>query len=307
MKWIVHREVTMDPLKVFVTVIEQKNFSRAGDILNLSQPGVSLHIRNLENELGTKLIYRSPKQVQITEPGKILYRHAKQMLNHYETAKREINEFNNVVSGTMKIGASFTIGEYYLPKVLAEFAAQYPMVDIQIIISNSNDVIQGIRSNKLDIGLIEGETEYKDIDVRPFMNDEMIVVVPPDHPLSQMDLIEGNMLQNQTWVLREQGSGTRTYSDKLLSSLELNIKKTFIFTSIQGVKEAVMAGLGIALLSRLTVQKELKSNELKTFHLKNEPIIRPFSIVKKLDFEASKAMELFLRKVEEFAIKGRPK
>ncbi|MDM5284502.1 selenium metabolism-associated LysR family transcriptional regulator [Peribacillus frigoritolerans] len=297
----------MDPLKVFVTVIEQKNFSRAGDILNLSQPGVSLHIRNLENELGTKLIYRSPKQVQITEPGKILYRHAKQMLNHYETAKREINEFNNVVSGTMKIGASFTIGEYYLPKVLAEFAAQYPMVDIQIIISNSNDVIQGIRSNKLDIGLIEGETDYKDIDVRPFMNDEMIVVVPLDHPLSQMDLIEGNMLQNQTWVLREQGSGTRTYSDKLLSSLELNIKKTFIFTSIQGVKEAVMAGLGIALLSRLTVQKELKSNELKTFHLKNEPLIRPFSIVKKLDFEASKAMELFLRKVEEFAIKGRPK
>ncbi|UYZ01400.1 selenium metabolism-associated LysR family transcriptional regulator [Peribacillus frigoritolerans] len=297
----------MDPLKVFVTVIEQKNFSRAGDILNLSQPGVSLHIRNLENELGTKLIYRSPKQVQITEPGKILYRHAKQMLNHYETAKREINEFNNVVSGTMKIGASFTIGEYYLPKVLAEFAAQYPMVDIQIIISNSNDVIQGIRSNKLDIGLIEGETDYKDIDVMPFMNDEMIVVVPQDHPLSQMDLIEGNMLQNQTWVLREQGSGTRTYSDKLLSSLELNIKKTFIFTSIQGVKEAVMAGLGIALLSRLTVQKELKSNELKTFHLKNEPLIRPFSIVKKLDFEASKAMELFLRKVEEFAIKGRPK
>ncbi|MCR8867978.1 LysR family transcriptional regulator [Bacillus sp. AFS026049] len=297
----------MDPLKVFVTVIEQKNFSRAGDILNLSQPGVSLHIRNLENELGAKLIYRSPKQVQITEPGKILYRHAKQMLNHYETAKREINEFNNVVSGTMKIGASFTIGEYYLPKVLAEFAAQYPMVDIQIIISNSNDVIQGIRSNKLDIGLIEGETDYKDIDVMPFMNDEMIVVVPQDHPLSQMDLIEGNMLQNQTWVLREQGSGTRTYSDKLLSSLELNIKKTFIFTSIQGVKEAVMAGLGIALLSRLTVQKELKSNELKTFHLKNEPLIRPFSIVKKLDFEASKAMELFLRKVEEFAIKGRPK
>ena len=297
----------MDPLKVFVTVIEQKNFSRAGDILNLSQPGVSLHIRNLENELGTKLIYRSPKQVQITEPGKILYRHAKQILNHYETAKREINEFNNVVSGTMKIGASFTIGEYYLPKVLAEFATQYPMVDIQIIISNSNDVIQGIRSNKLDIGLIEGETDYKDIDVMPFMNDEMIVVVPPDHPLSQMDLIEGNMLQNQIWVLREQGSGTRTYSDKLLSSLELNIKKTFIFTSIQGVKEAVMAGLGIALLSRLTVQKELKSNELKTFHLKNEPLIRPFSIVKKLDFEASKAMELSLRKVEEFAIKGRPK
>ncbi|MGE6376886.1 selenium metabolism-associated LysR family transcriptional regulator [Peribacillus muralis] len=294
----------MDPLRVFVTVIEQKNFSRAGEILNLSQPGVSLHIRNLENELGTKLIYRSPKQVQITEPGKILYRHAKQMLNHYETAIREINDFNNVVSGTLKIGASFTIGEYYLPKVLAEYAAQFPLVDLQIIISNSNEVIQGIRSNQLDIGLIEGETEYKDIEVHPFMKDEMIIVVPPVHPLSQMDIIEGYMLQDQTWVLREQGSGTRTYSDKLLGSLELNVTRSFIFTSIQGVKEAVMAGLGIALLSRLTVQKELKSNELKTFHLKREPIIRPFSIVKKLDFEASKALELFLKKVEKYSLNG---
>ncbi|AOH55055.1 LysR family transcriptional regulator [Peribacillus muralis] len=294
----------MDPLRVFVTVIEQKNFSRAGEILNLSQPGVSLHIRNLENELGTKLIYRSPKQVQITEPGKILYRHAKQMLNHYETAIREINDFNNVVSGTLKIGASFTIGEYYLPKVLAEYAAQFPLVDLQIIISNSNEVIQGIRSNQLDIGLIEGETEYKDIEVHPFMKDEMIIVVPPVHPLSQMDIIEGYMLQDQTWVLREQGSGTRTYSDKLLGSLELNVTRSFIFTSIQGVKEAVMAGLGIALLSRLTVQKELKSNELKTFHLKSEPIIRPFSIVKKLDFEASKALELFLKKVEKYSLNG---
>ncbi|KWW17339.1 LysR family transcriptional regulator [Peribacillus simplex] len=294
----------MDPLRVFVTVIEQKNFSRAGEILNLSQPGVSLHIRNLENELGAKLIYRSPKQVQITEPGKILYRHAKQMLNHYETAVREINDFNNVVSGTLKIGASFTIGEYYLPKVLAEYAAQFPLVDLQVIISNSNEVIQGIRSNQLDIGLIEGETEHKDIEVSPFMKDEMIIVVPPVHALSQMDIIEGSMLQDQTWVLREQGSGTRTYSDKLLGSLELNVTRSFIFTSIQGVKEAVMAGLGIALLSRLTVQKELKSNELKTFHLKNEPIIRPFSIVKKLDFEASKALEMFLKKVEKFSLNG---
>ncbi|MEK4536740.1 selenium metabolism-associated LysR family transcriptional regulator [Peribacillus sp. FSL K6-1552] len=297
----------MDPLKVFVTVIEQKNFSRAGDILNLSQPGVSLHIRNLENELGTKLIYRSPKQVQITEPGKILYRHAKQMLNHYETAIREINDFNNVVSGTLKIGASFTIGEYYLPKVLAEYSVLYPLVDIQIIISNSNEVIQGVRSNQIDIGLIEGETDYKDIDVNSFMNDEMIVVVPPDHPLSQMEIIDGAMLQDQTWVLREQGSGTRTYSDKLINKLDLNIKRSFIFTSIQGVKEAVMAGLGIALLSRLTVQKELKTGELRTFHLKNEAFIRPFSVVKKKDFEASKALELFLNKVREFAIKGQLK
>src|SRR4051812_3861590 len=112
----------VDIMKVFVTVIEQKNFTRAAEILNISQPNVSLHIRNLENEFGTKLIHRSPKQVQITEAGQILYRHAKQILLHFEEARHEINDLRHVVTGKLRVGASFTIGEYILPKVLAEYA-----------------------------------------------------------------------------------------------------------------------------------------------------------------------------------------
>ena len=107
--------MNVDILKIFVTVVEQKHFSRAG-LLNLSQPGVSMHIRNLENEFGTTLIQRSPKHVQVTEAGNILYIHAKQMLSLYEDAKQEINELHNVVTGTLRIGASFTIGEYLLQK-----------------------------------------------------------------------------------------------------------------------------------------------------------------------------------------------
>lgn len=108
--------MNVDILKIFVTVVEQKHFSRAAELLNLSQPGVSMHIRNLENEFGKTLIQRSPKHVQVTEAGNILYIHAKQMLSLYEEAKQEINELDNVVTGTLRIGASFTIGEYLLPK-----------------------------------------------------------------------------------------------------------------------------------------------------------------------------------------------
>ncbi len=108
--------MNVDILKIFVTVVEQKHFSRAAELLNLSQPGVSMHIRNLENEFDTTLIQRSPKHVQVTEAGNILYIHAKQMLSLYEDAKQEINELHNVVTGTLRIGASFTIGEYLLPK-----------------------------------------------------------------------------------------------------------------------------------------------------------------------------------------------
>ncbi|MED4226672.1 LysR family transcriptional regulator [Neobacillus cucumis] len=290
----------VDTMKVFVTVIEQKNFTRAAELLHISQPNVSLHIRNLENELGTKLIHRSPKQVQITEAGEILYKHAKQILLHFEEAKHEINDLFHVVSGKLRVGASFTIGEYILPKVLAEYAGQFPLVDVQIIISNTEEVIEGVRTNQLDIGLIEGETNVHDIHIEPFMEDEMSVVVPSNHPLSQMKLIEKDMLQNQIWITREMGSGTRTYMDKFISELGLNIKRSFVFSSNQGVKEAVKAGLGIALLSRWAVDREIETNEIRELTLKNKKITRPFSFVQSKNSNDSKAIKMFLQKIEEF-------
>ncbi|WP_110929670.1 selenium metabolism-associated LysR family transcriptional regulator [Bacillus massiliglaciei] len=286
--------MSIDSLRVFVTVVEQKHFSRAAEILNMSQPGVSLQIRNLEKEWNTKLILRSPKQVQVTEEGKILYRHAKQILNLYNEAHREINDMHNFVSGSLKIGASFTIGEYLLPKVLGPYATKYPMVDIQIIISNTEEVVKAIRKNEVDIGLIEGETAFPDIHTNSFMEDEMILIVPPDHPLSQSELADERMLQDQTWILREQGSGTRAYSDKLLNKLQIKTKRNFIFSSTQGVKEAVMEGLGIALLSGLSVQKEIKSGEVKGVRINNIRLKRPLYIVSRNETSISKAGEVFI-------------
>ncbi|WP_042145507.1 LysR family transcriptional regulator [Paucisalibacillus sp. EB02] len=291
----------VDTMKVFVTVIEQKNFTRAGEMLNISQPNVSLHIRNLENEVGTKLIHRTPKLVQITEAGQILYRHAKRILLHYEEAKHEINDLRNVVTGKIRVGASFTIGEYILPKVLAEYANQFPQVEVQTIISNSDEVIGGVRTKILDIGLIEGNNKELDIQLIPFMEDEMVLVIPLNHPLSQMQQIEKDMLQNQTWIFRETGSGTRTYMDNLISELDLTIKHSFVFSSNQGVKEAVKAGLGIALLSKWTVNREIMTNELLTIPIKNKKIIRSFSFVQHEESDVSKALKIFAQKIEEFS------
>ena len=292
----------VDTMKVFVTVIEQKNFTRAAEMLNISQPNVSLHIRNLEDEMGAKLIHRSPKLVQITEAGEILYKHAKRILLHYEDAKHEINDLRHVVTGKIRVGASFTIGEYILPKVLADYASQFPLVDVQIIISNSEEVMEGVKTNQLDIGLIEGQTSAQDVHIESFMEDEMTVVVPSNHPLSQMRLIEKDMLQNQIWILREVGSGTRTYMDKFISEWGLTIKRSFVFSSNEGVKEAVKAGLGIALLSKWTVSEE--TNDILSLPLKNKKITRPFSIVQNKNSDESKAIQIFHQKVEEFCIKN---
>lgn len=292
----------VDTMKVFVTVIEQKNFTRAAEILNISQPNVSLHIRNLENDFGAKLLHRSPKQVQITKAGEILYKHAKQILLHFEEAKLEINDLRHVVTGKLRVGASFTIGEYILPKVLAKYANQYPLVDVQIIISNTEEVVEGVRTNQLDIGLIEGETSAPDIHLEAFMEDEMVVIAPLNHPLSQIKLLEKDMLQNQIWIFRETGSGTRTYMEKFVSELDLTIKRSFVFSSNQGVKEAVKAGLGMALLSRWTLEREIKTNEIRILPLKYKKIIRPFSLVHSKSSDESKAIKMFLQSIEEFQI-----
>ncbi|OBZ14066.1 LysR family transcriptional regulator [Bacillus sp. FJAT-27264] len=287
-----------DALRVFVTVAEQRHFSKAAELLNLSQPGVSLHIKNLENELGAKLLHRSPKQVSLTEAGSILYRHAKRILSHYEDARQEIQLLRDEVTGSILIGASFTIGEYILPGKLAAFAGQYPQVNIQVTIGNTQEIIGAIRGNQLDIGFVEGEVQASaDLEIIPYMKDEMIVVAPSDHPLSQSVVVEQAMLQNQVWVLRELGSGTRAFSDHFIQETGIEAKRSHVFTSSQGVKEAVAAGLGIALLSRWVVRKELAAGEITELRIRQLQLERSFSIIRHKEHSRSMAVDVFLQKL----------
>ncbi|TDF92311.1 LysR family transcriptional regulator [Paenibacillus piri] len=287
----------VETLKVFVAVTEQSNFSRAAEQLNLSQPGVSLHIRNLEQELGAKLLHRSPKQVKLTEAGSILYRHAKQILSLYHEAKEEIRHLQHAVTGSLTIGASFTIGEYVMPRLLAEFTGLYPQVDIRVNIGNTGEITQAVRANELDLGLVEGSVAYPDVEIKPYMKDEMILVAPPGHPLSSRRAVEAGMLDDQVWVLRETGSGTRAFSDAFIRDAGLSVKRSFIFNSSQGVKESVAAGLGIAILSRLVVRKELESGEICELPVKGMKLTRDFLLIRSKSLPMTMAMSVFVQKL----------
>jgi len=284
-----------DTLKVFVAVAEQRNFSQAAKLLNLSQPGVSLHIRNLENELGAKLLHRSPKLVKLTEAGEILFGKAQQILGLYDEAKQDIHMLRDEVTGSLFMGASFTIGEYILPRVLADYAQQYPLVDVQVHISNSDNILHDIRAGRFHIGLVEGQVDAKDLQVTAFMKDEMVLIASPDHLLTASKSIDLNQLQDQVWVMRETGSGTRTYSDRLIQDGGLSIKRSFVFNSSQGVKEAVACGLGIALLSRWVVRKELGSGELSEIPIRGMKISRDLSLLQSKDEPAVMAVLKFIQ------------
>lgn len=282
-----------DPLKIFVTVVENKDFSHAAQELYLSHPNITTQIQSLEEELGTKLIDSSSKHLELTQSGEIYYEYAKQILLLQDKAKQEIKRISNGVTGYLKVGASFTIGEYILPFVVAEFAAQYPKVEIETSIANTREIIQGVRANSLDIALVEGEVDPSDILVRPLMEDEIILLVPNHHPLARLPIVTTEHLQDQVWILRESGSGTRAFSDKLFKEWGINVRKSYIFGSGQAIKQAVTAGLGIALVSRWIVRKELNAKELKTIRIKGNALTRSFYLIGPKNQEKSEAMEGF--------------
>ena len=285
-----------DTLRVFVTVVELRHFSKAAESLNLSQPGVSLHIRNLENEMGAKLLHRSSKQVRLTEAGDILYKRAKQIMHLYDEAKQSIRLLQHEVTGQIRLGASFTIGEYILPGMIADYAKQYPHVNIEVTIRNTEEIIRGIREGALDIGLVEGKVSAAEwTTVTPFMKDQMILIAPSDHPLARERVVEPKHLQDQIWVLRESGSGTRAFSDQFIADYGLRVKQTYSFYSSQGVKEAVVSGLGIALLSEWIVQKEIKYREIAQIHLNEHQMEREFSMVQSADLETTLAHRMFIQ------------
>lgn len=150
-----------DALKTFVTLAEVKNFTKTAEILLMSQPSVSMHIKNLEKEFQTKLFERSPKFLKITPTGEILYDRAKQMIAIYEQTKQDILDHHHSIKGELKIGASFTIGEYILPSLLFDLQADYPELELQAVIGNTEEIVQSVRRYKVDIGLIEGQTNEK--------------------------------------------------------------------------------------------------------------------------------------------------
>ena len=266
-----------DALRTFITLVEVNNFTKTSEILHISQPSVSLHIKNLEQEFQTTLFIRSPKSVQITPTGQILYERAKQIMAIHEAAKEDILAHHHAIQGTLVIGASFTIGEYILPPLLARLQRKFPQLELQVIIGNTDEIIQFAKLLQIDIGLIEGQSRDQELVIRPFMQDELFIVGASNHPLTNRPAITISELQQQNWVAREAGSGTRTYLDHLFRINGLQVKSLLTISSNQGVKESVIHGLGLSLLSGCVIEREINNGDMAVLTLEGQHFTRTFS------------------------------
>jgi LysR family transcriptional regulator, transcriptional activator of the cysJI operon len=288
-----------DALQTFIAVVDEGNFTRAAEKRLISQPSVTVHIQNLEKEFETILFNRSPKQLQLTPAGEVLYERAKQIIQIYESTKEEISERNQSFNLELRIGASFTIGEYILPGLLEELTRVYPNLKLDVIIGNTEEIVDHMKHLRVDIGVIEGQSNEKSLEITPFMIDELKIVAPFSHPLALLKDVPIEKLQNETWITREKGSGTRAYMEHVLRSHGLEAKNVISISSTQGVKEAVIRGMGLSLLSEFAVMRELSSKYLAVISVKEKPFLRKLSYVTSSLATKKKALDQFILLLKE--------
>ena len=290
----------IEEFKTFIAVVDFKNFTKAAEYLNLSQPSVSTHIKNLEIIFGVTLINRSVKQktISITESGYTLYKRAKEIINLLDVTFMDVKTLSTSIKGTIKIGASLTIGEYILPKFLAHFSNKYPDVDIEVKIENTSFIASELKKMKLDIGLIEGSVSSALFKQEYFLEDEMVLVAPFNSDLKDIDLKLDN-IQNRRWIAREEGSGTREYLDLFFAQNKIIPKSIMVLGSNLAVKEAVRNNLGLTITSKHIILEAESRNELVSLKL-NDDFRRSFSYIYPKELTLSKADHIFLEELKEY-------
>ena len=282
-------------LRVFASVFKNKSFSKASEELYLTQPTVSDHVKSLEEELNCKLFDRLGRTIIPTKEAEALYSHAIELIEKANNIKDLIGQFKKEISGELIIGASTIPGTYLIPSIMAKFRKIYPSISFQILISDSRGIVEKISRHELLIGIVGAKLANSQITYTPFLEDELIVVSSP--ALTKNKQLTLKELMKLPMVLREEGSGTRRETEKILEdkgvSLE-DIKIAGIFGSTDAIKQAVKAGLGVSILSRLSVKDELKYGIFKEIKLSDIQMKRKFYIVTHKKRTLPVAYNLFL-------------
>lgn len=267
-------------LRVFRAVAHHLNFRVAAEELLLTQPAVTQQIKALEAEFSTPLFDRAGGRVSLTAAGAALLPFAEQLKRLSQEAREAVAAASGATSGQLSIGASQTIGQYLLPKLIAGFLREHPRVEISIFGGNTHAVLEELRAKRVHIALIEGPSLGRDVQVKPFMEDHMVCVVPAGHEWADLEVTLDDLKQ-ATLLTREQGSGSRRIMEQAFEEAGLRVrdlKLGMTFDSTEGLLSAVEAGLGVAFVSRWAVRNQLALETLKLARVRGLSLERMFSL-----------------------------
>jgi DNA-binding transcriptional LysR family regulator len=284
-------------LKVFCTVAETKSFSKTSEIIHLTQPAVSLQIQALEEIYETKLFDRSSSMVTLTPAGEVLYKYAKEILALYASAEKVIGKLTGLVKGSITIGACSNIGNYLLPNVITNFKKTHPKIKIHLLVSNTKRVIEMLNSGYIDLGLVEGDAVKQKMNFKKLISDELLLIVSPNHPWAKKKEVSISEITKEPFIFREAGSGTRQMIEKFLARhgiTQHEMKISAVLGSTEAIKDVVENGLGISIISVWAARKESKYGTLRLLRLKEEKMVRDFSLIINKNLVSSRALDEFL-------------
>jgi DNA-binding transcriptional LysR family regulator len=292
---------TLQQLRILKAVASEKSFTRAAEILYVSQPSLSKQIKILENRLGIILLNRENSTISLTEAGRVFLQYSERILALCEESCRALNDVKNGDRGNLTVGASQTIGTYLMPRVLALFAQNYPQISIKVQVDSTRVIAKNVVNREIDIAVVGGDVPEelkKNLEIENFVEDELILIVPKSHPfaLKKQKKINKDDLYHLNFITLNSTSTIRKFIDNILIQNNIETKQFNIImqlNSIEGIKTAVSLGLGAAFVSSSAIEKEIKLKTVEIITIDNIRITRKLSIITNRQCYRSKALEFF--------------
>ena len=272
--------INLHHLRLFTAVVQHGGFTKAAGRLNLSQPAISKSLTELERQLDLVLIERTGRTVRLTDAGRTLYARASELFGVERAAEQELRELRGLKRGTLRIAASTTIATYMLPPYLGRFHMRHPRVRIQTTSANTRSVLRMLLESRVDVALVEGPVSDTRVTVQPWKDDELIVIAPPLHPLTTNPRTTVSMLADEAFLVREPGSGTRAVTEHALATHGVRLTNTMRVGGTEAIKQAVAAGLGLAIVSRAAAADQLALGRIAVLPIEGFTIRRTLAQIK---------------------------
>ena len=286
--------ITLRQMKVFESVARNLSYTRAAAELFLSQPAVSMQVRQLERQLGVSLFERLGKRVHLTEAGREVYQYSRSVAQQLDEMETLLADLKGLNSGRLRISVAST-ANYFVPNLLATFHKRFPGVTVSLDVTNRETLIGQLSDNTVDLVIMGQPPASLDVDAQAFMENPLVVVAPPGHSLARGKSVPLKRLQEETFLVREPGSGTRIAMERFFTERGIRLKTGMEVGSNEAIKQSVQAGLGLGLLSRATVEQELTLKRLIILQVAELPIMRHWYIVHRHGKRLPAAAEAFKR------------
>jgi LysR family transcriptional regulator, transcriptional activator of the cysJI operon len=278
-------------LRIFLTVCEVGNMTQAAKKLYMAQPTVSQTIAELEKYYEVRLFDRLNHKLYLTAAGERLQTYAHHILNLSEQARKELADLNQ--GGLVRIGASLTVGAYLLPDLVIAFREQSPAVEIFTLVDNTTVIEQKILEDQLDLGIVEGPVTSPHIVEEIYADDHLVFIASPRHLLANKENITVRELANQPFIVREAGSGTQTIFEHVMQASEVPWKVAGVYNNNEAIKQAVIADLGLAVVSEIAVADEMGQGKLVALSVQGVSLKRKFNLIYHRQKFFTKAMQSF--------------